>query len=233
MQAPARKKTAGPERRERDPDRTRLALVEAALKLMASDESGQFSVSQVARLAKVNRGTAYFHFASREELVKAAILHASDMISAKLYTDVSDGPARPSFMGERVAKVDEMALFLIQNPQLSRVWLFEVLTKQGGFNDPLTQIVRDSIERAAHSELGQPDVDVDIVTLMTFGAYFLWPLMLKGRGLSPDEQMTMAKRIVTELYRMSLYGSIRPENAPELVATVRKRLANSDKPAPG
>ena len=46
----------------RDPERTREAILEVAAKLLARDGPEGLSVSQVAKVAGVNRGTAYHHF---------------------------------------------------------------------------------------------------------------------------------------------------------------------------
>ena len=219
------RRSASPAGGSRDPERTRLELIEAALKLMASGDSDAFSVSQAARLAGVNRGTAYFHFASRDDLVRAAIDHASARINEKLYVGPGEEASGPSFSPARIATIDEMALFLIRHPELCRVWLLEVLIKEGGFRDPWTRSVHASIEHTSASPRGRPDVDADVLSLMVFGAYFLWPLLLQERKLSPAEEVAMARRIVTEIFRMSLYGSVRPEAAPELVEIVRRRLA--------
>ena len=67
-----------PKRRSRDPEATREAILAAARTLLAKDGPEGVSLSEVAHLAGVNRGTAYQHFETREKLVEAATEHVSD-----------------------------------------------------------------------------------------------------------------------------------------------------------
>lgn len=216
---------------ERDPELTRLRIIEAAIKLMAADGADSFSVLKAAQVAKVNRGTAYMHFGSRDRLIAAAIEHVSQQISAKLYSNIENDEPQGGFSPKRIAILEDMALFLIRNPELSRVWLFEVLTKQGKFADSLTLNVRNSIERFSRSRFGADDIDAEIYALIVFGSYFLWPLLIRSRRLSAAKQRKMAERLVTEILRMSLFGSVRPEHAPDLVEAVKTRIEEARKDA--
>ena len=58
-------------RRKRDPQGTREAILEAARTRLAVDGPEGISLSEVAQLAGVNRGTAYQHFETREKLITA------------------------------------------------------------------------------------------------------------------------------------------------------------------
>ena len=58
-------------RRSRDPAATREVILEAARALLAKDGPEGISLSEVATLAGVNRGTAYQHFETREKLIEA------------------------------------------------------------------------------------------------------------------------------------------------------------------
>ena len=63
-----------PPRRKRDPESTREAILEAARQVLAQDGKEGVSVAQVALLAGVNRGTAYQHFQTREQLIDATVV---------------------------------------------------------------------------------------------------------------------------------------------------------------
>ena len=79
----------GVKRRARDPQATRADILEAALSLLAKDGPEAISLSAVAVLAGVNRGTAYQHFETRERLIEETIAYVSD----KLYRAVLEGIA--------------------------------------------------------------------------------------------------------------------------------------------
>src|SRR6201996_4486340 len=75
-------------RRKRDPEGTREAILEAAGLVLAQDGKEGVSVAQVAQRAGVNRGTAYQHFQTREQLIEAT----ATWVSEKLYRAVFGNP---------------------------------------------------------------------------------------------------------------------------------------------
>src|SRR3546814_2132179 len=62
-----------------------MAILEAAGTLLAKDGPEGLSVSQVAQLAKVNRGTAYQHFQTREQLVEATTGWVSEQLCQAVF----------------------------------------------------------------------------------------------------------------------------------------------------
>jgi len=84
--------------RKRDPEGTREAILEAAREVLAQDGKEGLSVAQVAQRAGVNRGTAYQHFQTREQLIEAT----AAWVSEKLYQEVCSvirqcSPASPTW----------------------------------------------------------------------------------------------------------------------------------------
>jgi AcrR family transcriptional regulator len=75
------------QRRKRDPESTRSSILEAAKTILAQDGAEGLSVSSVAKLAGVNRGTAYQHFQVKEDLIRATL----ELVSHQLL----DAVARP------------------------------------------------------------------------------------------------------------------------------------------
>ncbi len=67
-------------------ERTRLALVEAAIAILAERDLEGTSIDDVARMAGMARGTFYNHFESREALACAA----SQLIRERLHSSVVD-----------------------------------------------------------------------------------------------------------------------------------------------
>ena len=66
--------------RRRDPELTRNAILDAAQQCLARDGAEGVSVSAVAKLAGVNRGTAYQHFHSKEALIRATLERVSQQL---------------------------------------------------------------------------------------------------------------------------------------------------------
>ena len=74
-------------RRARNPEATHEAILTAARTILAKDGQEALSLSKVAQLAEVNRGTAYQHFATREKLIAATLKSVSDKIFREVFGD--------------------------------------------------------------------------------------------------------------------------------------------------
>src|SRR5580692_12378377 len=80
-------------RRKRDPQSTREAILEAARQQLSQDGKEGVSVAQGAQRAGVNRGTAYQHFQTREQLIEATSISVSEKLYRAAFGDpkVADG----------------------------------------------------------------------------------------------------------------------------------------------
>ena len=140
--------------RRRDPERTREAILEAAREVLAQDGKEGLSVAAVAQKAGVNRGTAYQHFQTREQLIEATASWVSDRLYRAVFGDPSagsegDGTNVDSDTVEAVN--DRLVAFAMDNPALVRVWLYEVLSSKKPSSDPFWRQYASSFERLAMS----------------------------------------------------------------------------------
>ncbi len=198
-------------KRRRDPERTREAILEVAGRLMAKDGPDGLSVSQVAQLAGVNRGTAYHHFQTREQLVKAT----SDWVSDKLCNAV---------FGERVTSerlepqhvIENLARFCVENPEYGRVWLVRVLGMQNRTDDSFWRQYKDHFDHFTESDLAHSDIDSEVHAIVMLLGAVLWPVWMKASQQSPAERDKMTKRFTKEMLRLSVHGVIRKDRFPDL-----------------
>ena len=117
--------------RERNKAATREAILEAARTVLASGGPEALSLSRVANLAGINRGTAYQHFGTRDELVKASIASVGEYLSSIVFSGIEvDDEGQWIGNSERpvVEVVSRLVNFAVDNPALCRIWLFEVLS---------------------------------------------------------------------------------------------------------
>ena len=77
-------------RNNTDPEATRREILQAALEVLAKDGPESLSVTEVARRAGVNRGTAYQHFPTREDLAHATAAWVSERIYEEFYGDFEE-----------------------------------------------------------------------------------------------------------------------------------------------
>ena len=208
---------SGKTRRPRDPRATREAILEAALARLAADGPEGLSLSEVAHLAGVNRGTAYQHFETREKLVKAT----TDWASAKIYRAVFGDPAE---IGERRIEqidvpqmTDRLSAFAMDNPELCRVWLMQVLASPDPASDPFWREYEGSTERFALTDFAVPGVDVEVLSVIMLAGAFFWPIWAQSQGRGQD-RAALSRRFSDEMLRLSMFGSLRVGRFPQIAA---------------
>ena len=212
-------------RRKRDPESTREAILEAARQVLAQDGKEGVSVAQVAQRAGVNRGTAYQHFQTRDQLIQATVVWVSEKLCRAVFGDpaVADNQPVGSISVEGVA--EHVAEFAMENPEVCRVWLFEVLSARRPANDPFWQKYVSNFERFVKTEFAQPGIDAEVVSVVMLAGTFLWPIWARAQTGSAQERQQMAKRFSREVVRLSLHGNLRSEKYPDVDARNRLPLS--------
>lgn len=199
-------------RPRRDRDRTRALLLEVASKLLAKDGPEGFSVSQVAQLAGVNRGTAYHHFQTREQLVKEAKAWISENLCQEIFGDLPlNEQGQYDIRRDPREVTEKLARFAIEHPEFGRAWLFEVLCSDEPAQDPFWNLYHKHVQHFARSEYAQPGIDTEVHAMMGVVSLFFWPVWSRAHELGPRQRRELAKRYSSESLRMSLYGVIRQE----------------------
>lgn len=209
---------ASPQRRPRDPVATREVILDAAAALLARSGPDGVSLSEVATLAGVNRGTAYQHFETREKLIAAAVEWVSDKLYRAVFGD-------PDTIGERRIEeadpaelADRLAAFAMSNPELCRAWLLQVLAAPDPWADPFWREYVGSIGRFAETDLAQPGVDGEVLSVLVMAGTFLWPVWAQAHAENADDRGALARRFARECLRLSMYGSMQAAKFPEIAA---------------
>ena len=219
--------SARPPRRKRDPDGTREAILEAARAVLAQDGKEGLSVSQVAHRARVNRSTVYQH-ARRASSCSATAAWAAT--SSMTPCSAIPRPAATKLV-ERVdleAVSEHLADFAMENPELGRIWLFEVLSSQRPGDDPFFRQYKSNLDLFAKTEFAQPGMDPEVIAVLMLAGSFLWPVWARAHTRDAAERRRMAKRFSLEILRYSLHGSLRPEKYQKLDARLKKEIGSSD-----
>jgi AcrR family transcriptional regulator len=209
-------------RRKRDPQSTREAILEAARQQLAQDGKEGVSVAQVAQRAGVNRGTAYQHFQTREQLIEATAAWVSDKLYRSVFGDPAVARGQPVESVSVAGITEQLAEFAMENPEIGRIWLYEVLSSRRPTNDPFWQQYVTNFERFAKTNLAQPGVDAEVVSVLLLAGAFLWPVWARAHARSAKERQQMAKRFTREVLRLCLHGTLRPEKYPDLEELVRQ-----------
>lgn len=209
-------------RRSRDPVATREAILEAARALLAKDGPEGISLSEVAHLAGVNRGTAYQHFETREKLIEATADWVSDRMFRAVFGD-------PETIGERRVEqvdiadtTDRLTNFAMENPELCRIWLLQLLSSSDPMADPFWREYEGSLQRFADTDLAEDGIDVEVLSVMMLAGAFLWPVWAQSHSRGDRERHALARRMAQESLRLCMYGSMRNERFPDIAQRLGK-----------
>lgn len=215
-------------RRPRDPVATREVILAASRELLARDGPDGMSVSAVATLAGVNRGTAYQHFETREQLVAATTQSVSDQLFRAAFGD----PA--TVKDRRVEDVDiallttTLADFAVDNPALCRIWFLQLLASDEPARDPFWREYAGSLRRFTQTDVAEAGIDSDVFSLLMLAGNFLWPVWTKTHEKTDAERRVLARRFAQESLRLSMHGTMRAECFPEIEAMIGGSDADRD-----
>lgn len=215
-------------RRKRDPESTRNAILDAAQSCLAKYGAEGVSVSAVAKLAGVNRGTAYQHFHSKEELVNATLGRVSQqLLDAVFDSETNEAPEpisladlslehMPEIVNSMIRFNIRLAEYTIENPEISRIWLFDVLSRDNPREDVFYKRFEESLSAFVASDACEPGVNIQAHAVMSLSGYFMWPTWVRVQARSKKERREKARSFAKEMVRLSLKGVIKNTDSAAL-----------------
>lgn len=226
-------------RRKRDPDATREAILEAAKTILAKDGAEGLSVSSVAKLAGVNRGTAYQHFQVKEDLVRATLDWVSHQLLDAVFEggdldgEAPEGLLRPDLehMPEVINSMADfnlrLAEYAVENPDIGRIWLYDVLSRENPREDVFYKRFAQALQTLAESDASLDDMDVEVLAVMMLTGYFLWPVWVRSHARGKKARRQMAERYAAEVLRLSMHGVLRADSHALMKAYLKKNLRSA------
>ncbi len=224
------------QRRKRDPDATRDSILEAAKSILARDGAEGLSVSSVAKLAGVNRGTAYQHFQVKEDLVRATLDSVSQQLLEAVFEDSDlDGDPPEGALQPDLAHLPEvingmaefnlrLARYAIDNPDIGRIWLYDVLSRENPKDDVFYKRFAQALQGLADSDASLDDMDVEVLAVIMLTGYFLWPVWVRAHARSKKARKEMAVRFAAEVLRLSMHGVLRADSHALMQAYLKSNL---------
>lgn len=182
-------------------------------------ESGQEGVSfaEVARLAGVDRGTAHRHFHNREELLKATAKLVSDQLFKVVFGEDANGPDHKfSGSSDIMEKNRRLITFGMNNPELCRVWLFEIMSSEDPAADPFWKAFQGSYAAFSESDSAEKGMNADVLAIIMLASSFIWPIWVRSHAKTDRERKTLAQSFSDECLRLSMYGSLKAGHFPEI-----------------
>jgi AcrR family transcriptional regulator len=206
-----------PPKRRRDPASTREAILAAARELMAERGPEGMTISEVAHRAGVNRGTAYQHFRTRDELAAAVHRGFSETLTSMLTGE------RP--VGERI---DRFLEFFVEHPEFARLWIHEILASPDGAPSESWENFVATLEAFTQSGRSQPGIDPEMLGRILLGAPLVWSLWAHKTAGDAEGRRRAVRRFGREIKRLLLFGMMKPEEWPAMVAEVETAAPCAD-----
>lgn len=179
------------------------------------------TVSEVARRARVNRGTAYQHFRTREHLLEAVKEWFAGELNRMLG---EDGPAG--------ADMDSLMEFLSDHREVARLWLFALLGDGSDQDYEGWRRYLGVVEGLAESDLAQDGIDAEMLARILVAATMVWSLWAPKLAGPDGDPRPQTQRFNRELKRLLLFGVMRPERWPDLVKSLQDGPGVTNSPGP-
>ncbi len=224
--------------RKRNPENTKAAILEAAKQVLAQDGAEGLSVSSVAHHAGVDRGTVHRYFHGKEDLVRATLDWVGHQLVEAVYrgddgiggiTTVSniDLPNLPDFISGIAAFNLRLAEYAIDNPEIGRIWLYDVLSREDPTEDVFYKRFVQGLRDLAESDASENNIDVEVLSVVILTGYFMWPVWVRSHARDKKARDTMAKRLAGEVLRLSMHGMFRADSHSILQAYLKRNLSIS------
>ena len=119
-----RRRTPGSRRKLRPArtNATKQKLFEASMELIGERGAAGVTVDEIAAAAGVSKGTVYYNFGSKSDLIAQLLRHGVDILMARLLS-VRDDSADPlAAMDEMIGQAMD---FMAEYPSFARLWVSE------------------------------------------------------------------------------------------------------------
>ena len=195
------------QRRNRNYEETHRQLVERAVALIGRDGVEALTVATLARDARMNRSTVYYHFDSREALLGAA----KEWFGARL----SEMMVAP---GDSQAWLEKAVQFSLGNPELMQEWVMDLvshtpISRNFPRWDDLVELASRSPQVVRHEDgKGGPGAagphDGEVWATVLLAAVLMAPRLFRV-AVQPDQEVAQVARHYALVLRRMLQSSLR------------------------
>jgi AcrR family transcriptional regulator len=168
---------AGKKLRPARTNATRQKLFEASMELIGERGAAGVTVDEIAAAAGVSKGTVYYNFGSKSDLIAQLLRHGVDILLARLLS-VKDASADPlSTMDEMIGQAMD---FMAEYPSFARLWVSENWRTPSEWQDTFAElrgrllaVVGAAIDGVAAVYPVDPGVSRGSLETAIFGACFV------------------------------------------------------------
>ena len=156
---------------------TKQKLFEASMELIGERGAAGVTVDEIAAAAGVSKGTVYYNFGSKSDLIAQLLRHGVDILMARLLS-VRDESADPlAAMDEMIGQAMD---FMAEYPSFARLWVSENWRTPSEWQDTFAElrgrllgVIGAAIEAVAAKYPVDPGVSRGSLETAIFGACFV------------------------------------------------------------
>lgn len=176
--APAREVVRRPGRTQA----TRLKIFEASLSLIGERGHHAVTVDEIAAAAGVSKGSVYYNFGSKSDLIGQLLRFGTDILLDRLNSAGAPPSGTRDAARERLAHMVRAALrFVDEYPAFAQLWISEMWHAPSDWRDVFVELrgevlgvvraaVQDVFRERGHTDDDLPAGTVDVTASAVFGA---------------------------------------------------------------
>ena|ERR1700712_585912 len=195
---------------------TRQKLFDASMELIGERGAAGVTVDEIAAAAGVSKGTVYYNFGSKSELIAQLLRHGVDILKARLLqaADVAGTGRDPLEAME--AMIGQAMDFMAEYPSFARLWVSEnwriPSEWQGTFSvlrAELLEVVGQAVQNVANTYPVDDSVSRGSLETAIFGACFV--VGLDRQTYNPERTRDQSVAAIMAIMR----GYVLREPAPQ------------------
>lgn len=159
---------------------TRQKLFDASMELIGERGAAGVTVDEIAAAAGVSKGTVYYNFGSKSELIAQLLRHGVDILKARLLAAADGGGIGQDPLLAMEAMIGQAMDFMAEYPSFARLWVSEnwriPSEWQGTFSvlrAELLEVIGQAVERVATAYPVDGSVPRGSLETAIFGACFV------------------------------------------------------------
>jgi len=159
---------------------TRQKLFDASMELIGERGAASVTVDEIAAAAGVSKGTVYYNFGSKSELIAQLLRHGVDILKARLLEAADNAGKGSDPLLAMEAMIGQAMDFMAEYPSFARLWVSEnwriPSEWQGTFSvlrAELLEVIGQAVEKVAAAYPVDASVSRGSLETAIFGACFV------------------------------------------------------------
>ncbi|MFA5939468.1 MAG: helix-turn-helix domain-containing protein [Sinimarinibacterium sp.] len=167
-------------------------MIETAVRLISRDGVESLSIAAVARAMDINRTTVYYHFESRDELIRAVKTWSAGQLAKAFNTDAP-----------QQERIDYITRFVLENPDIIKLWI-EDLISDGDIRTryPHWDALVHGISQHSAAARRDDEVDAEVYSVILITSAIIGPRVFKNSVRRDEHVDTIVNRFRGERQRM-------------------------------